>query len=65
MGKSFDCLNVRNQIKGLKKRKPFLQPYTDLNDKRFKWLKNDFFQYLLNWKMSIFDTPGRKIFWQA
>ena len=58
MDKFFDCLNVRNQIEDIKKRKSFLQPYTDLNDEHFKWLKNDFLQYLLNWKMSIFDRPG-------
>ena len=48
MDKFFDCLNVRNQIGGLKKRKSFLQPYTDLKDECFKWLKNNFLQYLLN-----------------
>ena len=55
MGKSCDCLNVRNEIESLKKRKSFLQPYTNLNDERFKWLKKDFLQQLLNWKMSIID----------
>ena len=29
----FDCLNVKNQTGGVKKRKLFLQPYTDLNGK--------------------------------
>ena len=58
MDKFFDCLNVRNQIEGVKKRKSFLQPYTNLNDERFKWLKNYFLQYLLSWKMSIIDRPG-------
>ena len=48
MDKFFDCLNVRKQIKGVKKRKSFLQPYTDLNDERFKRLKSDFLQYLYN-----------------
>ena len=57
MDKFFDCLNVRNQIERVKKRS-FLQPYTNLNDERFKWLKNDFLQYLLSWKMSIIDRPG-------
>lgn len=31
MDKCFDCLNVRNQTEGVKKRKLFLQPYTNLN----------------------------------
>ena len=57
-GQIFDCLNVRNQIEGIKKWKSFLQPYTNLNAKHFKWLKNDFLHYLLNWKMSIIDRPG-------
>ena len=57
MDKLFACLNVRNQIEDIKKRKLFPQPYTNSNDERFKWLKNDFLQYLLNWKMSIIDRP--------
>ena len=36
MNKFFHCLNVRNQINGVKKRKSFLQPYTNLNDECFK-----------------------------
>ena len=35
-GQFFDCLNVRNQIDGVKKQKLFLQPYTNLNDECFK-----------------------------
>ena len=42
MDKCFDCLIARNQIEGIKKRKSFFQPHTDLNDEHFKWLKNDF-----------------------
>ena len=58
-GQFFGCLNVRNQIEGVKKRKSFLKPYTNLNDERFKQLKNDFLQDLLNWKMSIFVRTGK------
>ena len=58
MDNFFDCLNVRNKIEDVKKRNAFLQPYTNLNEERFKWLKNDFLQYLLNWKMSSIDRPG-------
>ena len=36
MDKFFDCLNARNQIEGVKNRKSFLQPYTNLNDEYFK-----------------------------
>ena len=58
MNKFFHCLNVRNQINDVKKRKSFLQPYTNLNDECFKLFKNDFLQYLLNWKKNIIDRPG-------
>ena len=34
--KFFDCLNARNQVEGIKKRKSFLHPHTDLNDEHFK-----------------------------
>ena len=42
MDKLFDCFNFGNQVEAVKKRKSFLQPYTNLIDERFKWLKNDF-----------------------
>lgn len=31
----FDCLNTRNASEGKKKRKPDLDPYRSVNDKRF------------------------------
>ena len=32
----FDCLNTRNASEGKKKRKPDLDPYRNVEDKRFK-----------------------------
>ena len=58
MDKFFDCLNVRNQIEGIKKRKAFLEPYRDINDHRFEWLINVFLKYLADWKLSTQNRPG-------
>ena len=58
MDRFFDCLNVRNQSEGLKKRKPFLQPYTNVDDPRFDWLKNSFLKYLSDWRSSTLNRPG-------
>ena len=41
-----------------RKRKPFLAPYTSVNDQRFAWLENDFLGYLRDWKESIANRPG-------
>ena len=56
--KFFDCLNVRNQMEGIKKRKPFLEPYRSVNDPRFEWLENSFLRYLSDWKESTINRPG-------
>ena len=32
----FDCLNVRNTVEGIVKRKPYRLPYTSPRDERFK-----------------------------
>ena len=39
-------LNIWTNISDSLKLKPFLQPYTNLNDKYFELLENDFLQYL-------------------
>ena len=49
----FDCLNVRNKEEYKFKRKPNLKPYSDVNNERFSWLKNDFLRYFQEWKNSI------------
>ena len=58
MDNFFDCTNVSNQLEGIKKLKPFLKPYREVNYGRFNWLQNYFLEYLLNWKTSIADRPG-------
>ena len=54
----FDCLNVCSTTEYQRKRKPFLAPYTSVNDQRFVWLKNDSLGYLRDWKESIANHPG-------
>ena len=58
MDSFFDCLNVRSTTEYQRKRKPFLAPYTSVNDQRFAWLENDFLGYLRDWKESIANRPG-------
>ena len=36
MDRFFDCLNVRSEKEGARKRKPDLLPFTDVDDKRFE-----------------------------
>ena len=54
----FDCLNVRNTTECITKQKPFLSPYTSVDDERFEWLMSTFLPYLTNWKNSIESRPG-------
>ena len=51
--KFFDCCNVRNTKECTIKGKPFLTPYKNQDDERFKWLENDFLRYFENWKNNI------------
>ena len=57
MDKFFDCCNSRPEMSG-QKRKPFLAPYTSVNDSRFNFLKETFLNYLANWKASIDERKG-------
>ena len=57
MDKFFDCLNVRNQFEGHLKRKPFQEPYREINDVRFTWL-HSFLEYLAEWKANTLTRPG-------
>ena len=57
MDKFFDFLNVRNTTEHVLKRKPFLQPYSDVEDPRFTWL-DQFLQYFSHWKDSIEKRKG-------
>lgn len=57
MDRFFDCLNVRNTKEHVLKRKPFLKPYSSVNDERFAWL-DSFLSYLEKWKLSIENRVG-------
>jgi len=52
-----DCVNVRSTAEHQRKRKPFLAPYTSLEDERFQWLL-EFLDYLKRWKESTENRPG-------
>ena len=54
----FYCCNVRNTKVHQLKRKPFLKPYSNLNDERFEWLEEVFLKYFENWKRNIENRPG-------
>lgn len=43
-------MNVRNSIETTTKRKPFLAPYTSVNDERFSWLLEIFLPCFSDWK---------------
>jgi len=36
MDRMFDCMNVRSETEGIRRRKPDLLPYRDENDPRFQ-----------------------------
>ncbi|KXJ07724.1 DNA transposase THAP9 [Exaiptasia diaphana] len=55
--KVFDCLNVRSTKEHQRKRKPFLAPYTSVNDQRFEFLMK-FLDYLKDWKESTESRLG-------
>ena len=52
MDKCFDLLNIKNDIEHTTSIKEFLKPFTSPNDKRFKWLINDFLSYFERWQES-------------
>ena len=54
----FDIVNVRNSKEHSQKLKPFLAPFTLVNDPRFLWLRNVFLQYFKDWQQSIDQCPG-------
>lgn len=55
---SFDCLNVRSTTEHQRKIKPFLAPYTAVDDERFLWMETTFLGYLNEWKESTQNRPG-------
>ncbi|KAJ8025305.1 Transposable element P transposase [Holothuria leucospilota] len=54
----FDCLNVRSTSEHVRKRKPNLAPYKQLDDNRFIWLEDEFVRYFDEWKQSIESREG-------
>ena len=63
MDKVFDLLNIKNDIEHTTSIKEFLTPFTSPNDKRFKWLINDFLSYFERWQETIegnFTTADKK-----
>ena len=58
LDKFFDCLNVRHPDEHIRKRKPFLKPYTSEEDPRFDWLENSFLKYFEEWKCSTENRLG-------
>ena len=58
LDKFFDCLNVRSLDEHQRKLKPFLKPYTSVDDERFLWLTQEFLPYLETWKENTQNQPG-------
>ena len=58
MDSFFDVMNIRNIQSHEFKRKPFLAPFTSVNDDRFGWLQNVFLKYFEDWLTSIEQRPG-------
>ena len=58
MNSFFDCCNVRNNDEGRNSRNAFKEPYTDVNDERFVWLKKDFLEFFRSWEKSVQSRPG-------
>ena len=54
----FDIMNIRNIQSHEFERKPFLAPFTSVNDDRFGWLQNVFLKYFEDWLTSIEQRPG-------
>lgn len=56
--KFFDMLNVSNFTIGLRKRKPFLQPFRSSKDSRLTWLEDEFLAYLDKWEKTVQEREG-------
>ena len=55
----FDIMSIRNiQSHHEFERKPFLAPFTSVNDHRFGWLQNVFLKYFGDWLASIKQSSG-------
>ena len=58
MDSFFDVMNIRNIQSHEFKRKPFLAPFTSVNDDRFGWLQNILLKYFEDWLTFIEQRPG-------
>ena len=58
MNDFFDCTNVRSTTEHVRKRNPFIKPYTSSDDERFSWLLDVFLKYLAAWNQSALNHPG-------
>ncbi|XP_006814529.2 uncharacterized protein LOC102801316 [Saccoglossus kowalevskii] len=58
MDKFVDCLHVRCKEEYLRKKKPNLALYRNVNDPRLKWLEQDFLNYFTSWEEKISQWPG-------
>ena len=56
MDSFFDIMNICNIQSHVFKRKPFLPPFTSVNDDRFGWLQNVFLKYFEDWLTSILNN---------
>ena len=54
----FDIMIIRYIQSHEFERKPFLAPFTSVNDDRFGWLQNVFLKYFEDWLTSIEQRPG-------
>ena len=55
----FDCTNVHSLNEHIRKKNPFIMPYTSSEDDRLTWLKDVFLQYLEDWKKSTLSHEGK------
>ena len=68
MDNFFDCSNVKNTMEYKAMQKPFLKPYTSVDDVRFAWL-DQFLDYFEQWNDKGMCTQNDKsnmfISWQS
>ena len=50
--KFFVCVNGRNSVEYITKRKPFLSPYFSVDDEKLSWVVETFLPYFQKWKES-------------
>ena len=58
MDSFFDIVNIRSTDAHDYELKPFLAPFSSINDPRFSWLRNVFLQYFTDWLISIEERHG-------